>query len=138
MSLMNLFMDIAPRHQRLLARLVEQKKIDRLGCIGWRGLMDENEMFTIDQLFKPLVERGLVEDLAQSELGKAGVYFVHITPLGELCSGLGYMLREPRVMNDKEQALIGPVVNALQTPMQMTEPPDKTQRVRILEGEAMV
>jgi hypothetical protein len=133
LSILDLFVPIIPRHIRLMQRLVDQKKIDRLGCIGWRGLMDEDEVFTIDQLFKPLRERGLVEDLTKSDLGNAGVYFVHITPLGEKCLGLGYMLREPRVMSDAEQNVLGPAVNALQTPMLMTEPPDATQCIRIIE-----
>jgi hypothetical protein len=135
MSVVDLFVPIIPRHIRLLERLVEQKKIDKFGCIGWRGLMDENESFTIDQLFKPLTDRGLVEDLRNSELGAPGIYFVHITPLGEHCLGLGYMLKAARIMSDNERKLLGPAVNALQTPMQTSEPPDATQRVRILESE---
>jgi hypothetical protein len=95
-----------PRHERLLKRLVEQKGIDRYGGIGWRGLMDENELYTIDQLFKPLIERGLVEDLSATELGQRGTYFVRITPLGEHCLSLGLMLLEPRSMTPREMAVI--------------------------------
>jgi hypothetical protein len=102
MSLAEFFMPIIPRHRRLLERLAEQLKKDRYGAIGWRGLMDEDEPFTVDQLFKPLQERGLVEDLTATDLGKAGVYFVHITPLGLRCLGMGLMLKEPRIVSEKE------------------------------------
>jgi hypothetical protein len=96
---MDMFMPIIPRHTRLLQRLVEQKKNDKYGMIGWRGLMDAEEPYTIDQLFKPLLERGLVEDLSKTEMGGPGIYFVRITPMGEHCLSLGYMLKAPRPMN---------------------------------------
>ena len=109
MSLTDHFMPIIPRHQRLLERLAEQIRIDRYGAIGWKGLLDEGETFTIDELFKPLVERGLVEDLSHTDLGKAGIYFVHITPIGLRCLDLGMMLKEPRFTTEKEMTkIIGP------------------------------
>lgn len=104
MSLADHFMPIIPRHQRLLAKLEEQRRVDQFGGIGWRGLMDEEEPFTIDQLFKPLMERGLVEDLSQTEIGNAGIYFVRITKLGMICLRLGMMLKEPRPTTEKEIA----------------------------------
>jgi hypothetical protein len=104
LSLSEHFMPIIPRHIRLLERLHDQLKADQYGGIGWRGLMDENEPFTIDQLFKPLMERGMVEDLSKTDLGKAGVYFVRITPLGLKCLHLGVMLKEQRVTTEQEIA----------------------------------
>ena len=92
-------------HQRLLTRLVEQYKVDPYGSIGWRGLLDEDEAFTMDQLFKPMVERGLVEDLTQ-QMGASGVYFVHITPLGKLCLSLGMILKECRVMTPDDMKVL--------------------------------
>jgi hypothetical protein len=133
-----LFMPIIPRHHRLMVRLVEQKTIDTFGCIGWRGLMDENELFTIDQLFKPLVERGLVEDLSKSDLGNAGAYFVRITPLGEYCLALGYMLREPRVMTDAEVKRFPVIENPTDAQTQEhPEPSDENPTGKIIEGEAI-
>ena len=126
---MALFMPIIPRHHRLLTRLVEQKKVDRLGCIGWRGLMDEEESFTVDQLFLPLAERGLIENLSQTELGNAGVHFVRITPMGEHCLGLGYMLRDPREMTGYELTQFPAPITFV------TDPPTAEQRTRIIEGE---
>lgn len=102
MSMSEHFMPIIPRHHRLLVRLREQLKADQFGGIGWRGLMDDDEEFTIDQLFKPLMDRGMVEDLSHSELGAAGVYFVRITTIGLRCLNLGMMLKEPRHTSEKE------------------------------------
>ena len=93
---------IIPRHLRILQRLIEQRKIDQFGCIGWRGLLDDPETFTMDQLFKPLVDRGLIEDLSQTEMGQGGTFFVRITPLGQFCYGIGYMLKEPRPTTELE------------------------------------
>ena len=93
---------IIPRHLRILQRLIEQRKIDQYGCIGWRGLLDDPETFTMDQLFKPLVDRGLIEDLSQTEMGQGGTFFVRITPLGQFCYGIGYMLKEPRPTTELE------------------------------------
>jgi hypothetical protein len=93
---------IIPRHQRILARLIEQRKADRYGCIGWRGLLDDPETFTMDQLFKPLMDRGLIEDLTQTELGRGGSCFVRITPLGSFCYGIGYMLKDARPTTELE------------------------------------
>ena len=93
---------IIPRHLRILGRLVDQRRVDRYGCIGWRGLLDDPEAFTMDQLFKPLMERGLIEDLSQTELGKGGTHFVRITPLGAFCYGIGYMLKDARPTTELE------------------------------------
>ena len=101
MSVSELFMPIIPRHQKLLTRLIEQFKVDPYGSIGWRGLLEENEAFTIDQLFKPLVDRGLVEDLTE-HMGRSGTYFVHITKLGMICQAMGVMLKEPRILTGDE------------------------------------
>jgi hypothetical protein len=90
------FIHIMPRHQRLLAALFEQRKYDPFGGIGWRALMDEDEQFTPEQLFGPLLERGLIEDLTEAHKMASGKYFVHITALGIACMNFGQMLREPR------------------------------------------
>lgn len=96
------FMPIIPRHLRILGTLIARRKIDQFGGIGWRGLLDEPETFTMDELFKPLLERGLIEDLSRTEMGNGGAYFVRITPLGQFCYGLGYMLRDARVATELE------------------------------------
>lgn len=93
---------IIPRHLRILQRLMEQRKTDQYGCIGWRGLLDDPETFTMDQLFKPLQDRGLIEDLSQTEMGHGGTYFVRITPLGAFCFGIGYMLKDARPTTELE------------------------------------
>jgi len=101
-SLSEHFMPIIPRHIRLLEKLRDQLRVDMLGGIGWRGLMDENEPLTVDQLFKPLMDRGLIEDLSHTPLGPAGIYFVRITSIGVRCLNLGLMLKEPRITTDQE------------------------------------
>jgi hypothetical protein len=93
---------IIPRHLRVLGRLIEQRRTDQYGCIGWRGLLDDPETFTMDQIFKPLVERGLIEDLSQTPLGHGGTYFVRITPLGQFCYGIGYMIKDARPTTEAE------------------------------------
>ena len=100
------FIAIMPRHQRLLADLYEQRKYDPFGGIGWRGLMDEDELFTPEQLFNPLIARGLIEDLQEAQQRESGRYFVHITALGILCMNFGRMLRDPRKPNSNELKLI--------------------------------
>lgn len=96
------YVAIMPRHQRLLLALWEQRKYDPFGGIGWRGLMDEDEQFTPEQLYAPLIERGLVEDCAQAHQSVSGKFFVHITALGIACMNVGYMLRDPRQMSGGE------------------------------------
>lgn len=93
---------IIPRHLRILGRLIEIRRTDQYGCIGWRGLLDDPETFTMDQLFKPLIERGLIEDLSSTPMGHAGTYFVRITPLGQFCYGIGYMIKDARVTTELE------------------------------------
>jgi len=93
---------IIPRHLRILGALIERRKVDMFGCIGWKGLLDDPESFTMDQIFRPLVERGLIEDMSSTEMGNAGSYFVRITPLGQFCYGIGYMLKEPRPTTELE------------------------------------
>lgn len=87
------FVKIDARLMRLLARLIEQKKADLFGGIGWRGLLEENEERPMDCLFLPLLKRGLIEDLtALPDFGpRAGQYFVRITPVGEKCHETGWM-----------------------------------------------
>jgi hypothetical protein len=102
MTILEKFMPIIPRHQRLLSDLVAVRNRDVFGGIGWAALLDEDEQFTIDQLFKPLRDRGLIEDLTGTELGERGAMFVRITPVGQKCLGLGWMLKEPRPMHDGE------------------------------------
>jgi hypothetical protein len=89
-------MHIIPRHLRVLQELAAQKKKDQLGGIGWGALRDEDDPLTYQQLFIPLIERGLIEDLTGTELGTAGKYFVRLTPLGSVCLSMGVMLRAPR------------------------------------------
>jgi hypothetical protein len=96
------FIAIMPRHQRLLTDLWEQRKFDPFGGIGWRGLMDDDEMFTPEQLFEPLIERGLIEDLQEAHQSESGKFFVHITALGIMCMNFGRMLREPRKPSTNE------------------------------------
>jgi hypothetical protein len=102
------FIEMIPRHRRALEMLVAQKKRDSFGGIGVGALRDEDEPFTLEEIVQPLWERGLVEDLTQTELGSGGKYFVRITRLGEVCLGLGYMLRERRkATQDELQQLAG-------------------------------
>jgi hypothetical protein len=96
------FMQIPPRHQRALEMLREQRTRDPLGAIGAGALRDEDDPFTLEQIANPLWERGLIEDLTGTEMETAGRYFVRITPLGLVCLGLGYMLREPRKATEHE------------------------------------
>jgi hypothetical protein len=98
------FTQITTRHMRLLARLIEQSKADMFGSIGWKALIDPDEDWTMDELFPPLLDRGLIEDLtAVPDLGpKAGKYFVRITQLGLVCYRLGYMLRDRHKGTEKE------------------------------------
>jgi hypothetical protein len=105
------FMVIMPRHLRVLQELAAVKATarnmgDTLDAIGWGALRDEDDPFSYDQLFGPLLERGLIEDLTSTELATGGKYFVRITPLGTLCMGLGLMLRDQRKPTPRElQAL---------------------------------
>jgi hypothetical protein len=103
-SLTEHFVQIIPRHQRLLERLIEQQKVDIHGGIGWRGLLEGDQDLTMDQLFVPLLDRGLIEDLtAVPDFGpKAGTYFVRITPVGKLCAAYGYMLKTRHKSTEKE------------------------------------
>lgn len=106
MSISEHFMAIIPRHRKVLEDL---HKIHGRGYgeIGWKGLMEENEPFTAEQLFQPLLDRGLIEDLTNTELGSRGVYFVRITPLGILCLALGLMLKQPRKTSEQEMKKLG-------------------------------
>jgi hypothetical protein len=100
------FMAIPPRHRRALEMLVEQKQRDRLGALGRGALREEDEGFTLEQIVEPLWERGLIEDLTGTELGDGGKYFLRITPLGQMCLGMGVMLRETRKPSAPEQQLL--------------------------------
>lgn len=104
-SIKDKFMVIPPRHQRaleLLAVIARQPSRDILGAIGVAALRDEDEPFTLEQIVQPLWERGLIEDLTETELGSGGRYFVRITTLGVVCLGLGMMLRDPRKVTEAE------------------------------------
>ena len=92
---------IIPRHLRILGSLIERRRTDQYGCIGWKALLDDPETFTMDQIFKPLLERGLIEDMTQT-MGNGGTYFVRITPLGQFCYGIGYMLKDARPTTEAE------------------------------------
>jgi len=96
------FMPIPPRHRRALELLMDQKKHDPYGAIGTGALRDEDDPFTLEQIAGPLLERGLIEDLTNTDFGRGARYFIHITPLGEVCLGLGYMLRDPRRTSEAE------------------------------------
>jgi hypothetical protein len=130
------FVPIIPRHRRLLEKLREQLKVDEYGGMGWRGLMDEDEEFTIDQLFKPLMERGMVEDLSHTALGNAGIYFVRITRTGLKCLSLGVMPKDPRPTTELEidKYITAPPADVV---MQMIAPPTKEMRIRIVDGEVV-
>lgn len=102
------FVAIAPRHLKVLLDLWEQRKYDPDGSIGWRGLMDDDEQLTPEEIFNPLLERGLIEDLTRLHNNESGRYRVHITALGILCLNKGQMLREARKMHPHElEALEG-------------------------------
>lgn len=92
---------IIPRHLRILGALIAQRKVDMFGCIGWKGLLDNPETFTMDEIFRPLVVRGLIEDMTLT-MGNGGTYFVRITPLGQFCYGIGYMIKDQRVATEAE------------------------------------
>jgi hypothetical protein len=101
MTTLEQFMVITPRHQRVLTELnavkaTAQKMGDTLDAIGWGALRDEDDPFSYDQLFGPLLNRGMIEDLTATELGSGGKYFVRITQLGIVCMSLGLMLRDER------------------------------------------
>jgi hypothetical protein len=100
------FVAIMPRHQRLLRDLYEQRKYDPFGGIGWRGLMDEDEQFTAELLFGPLLERGLIEDCSQAHQSESGKYFVHITALGIACMNVGYLPKDARHPSSAELKLL--------------------------------
>jgi hypothetical protein len=85
-----------------LTALHQQRKFDPFGGIGWRGLMDDDEQFTPEQLYSPLLERGLVEDCSEAHQSESGKFFVRITPLGVACMSVGYMLRDPRPISVPE------------------------------------
>jgi hypothetical protein len=119
MSVSEHFIVIMPRHQRILGALELQRAVDCYGGIGWKGLLDEDEVLDFDVLFKPLVERGLVEDLGATELGPGGRYFVRITALGRICNAIGMMLREPRITTEAELRKYG----VLPSPPALPQPP---------------
>jgi hypothetical protein len=96
------FMPIPPRHHRALEMLIEQRKRDAFGGIGVGALRDEDDQFTLEEIVTPLWDRGLIENLTETELGASGKYFVRITPLGVVCFGLGLMLREGRKVTEPE------------------------------------
>lgn len=100
------FLVIPPRHLRALEFLMQQKKRDALGGIGIGAMREEDEPFALEQIIDPLWDRGLIEDLTDTELGAAGKHFIRITLLGEVCLGMGFMLREPRRMDDTELGLL--------------------------------
>ena len=122
---------IIPRHLRILGALIERRKVDMFGCIGWRGLLDDPESFTMEQIFRPLVERGLIEDMSNTEMGGAGSYFVRITPLGQFCYGIGYMIKDARVTTELE---IQKYISGTPTRFEEIEPPKQ----RIEEAQAMI
>lgn len=102
MPVSDLFMPIPPRHRRALELLIDQKKRDPYGAIGTGALRDEDEPFTLGQIIDPLYERGLAEDLTGTDFGRGGQCFTRITRLGEVCLGLGYMLRAPGKTTEAE------------------------------------
>jgi hypothetical protein len=106
------FIVIPPRHRRALEMLREQKQRDLLGSIGRGALRDEDDPFTLEQIAEPLLQRGLIEDLTWTDLGAGGKYFVRITRLGEICLGLGYMLRETRKTTLEEMKLLSATARA--------------------------
>lgn len=120
------FMPIPPRYLRALQMLVEQKKRDQLGGIGVGALREEDEPITLEQLVNPLWERGLVEDLTDTELGPPGKYFVRITALGVLCLDFGLMLREPRKVTEAE-------INGLRL-----ESPSESEEREAIAGEEIL
>lgn len=101
------FMVISPRHRQALELLQAQKTRDHLGALGLGALRNEDDVFTLEQIAVPLLQRGLIEDLTKTELGPGGKYFCRITKLGEFCLGVGYMLKEPRPSSELEMRKLG-------------------------------
>jgi hypothetical protein len=118
------FMVIPPRYQRALEMLRAQRLRDPLGAIGKGAMRDEDEPFTLEQIVKPLFERGLIEDLTWTDLHEAGKYFVRLTQLGDICLSLGYMLRESRQVTLAEMRFL-----AGQEKTITTLPPGTTERL---------
>lgn len=102
MSVSKLFVEIPEMQRRLLARLIEQKRADPYGAIGWRfpytEWPEEAAGETVETLWGGLLGRRLVEDLS-GVMGQPGVYFVRITALGEACAALGRMSIDGRAVS---------------------------------------
>lgn len=93
----------------VLSRLIEQKKKDWTGAMGWGFPVENPALYapgiilyrTLEELWRPLIVRGLVEDL-RMVMPDRGKFFVRITLLGERCTKLGVMLAEPRILTTQE------------------------------------
>jgi hypothetical protein len=135
MPISDLFMPIPPRHRRALELLVDQKKHDPYGAIGTGALRDEDDPFTLEQIINPLWDRGLIEDLTNTDFGRGGQCFTRITPLGEICLGLGYMLRAPGKTTEeaikqyltKDSDEQTEVAKSLKLPMKSANPHDPNE-----------
>jgi hypothetical protein len=134
MAMTEHFVQIHVRHMRILARLIEQSKLDMFGSIGWKALIEGDDDWTMDELFLPLLQRGLIEDLtAVPDLGpKAGKYFVRITPLGAFCHSVGFMLKDRHKGTEKEMQKYA---DELQSLTSTSEPPTSTGE-NYVEGTA--
>jgi hypothetical protein len=98
------FVPVIPIHAKMLERLIAQKLHDPYGLIGWafpREEWPDALPAALDQLWKPLMDRAMVED-GTALMGSAGMFFVRITPLGEKCRAMGLMHMAPRAASATE------------------------------------
>jgi hypothetical protein len=96
MSVAERFQPIIPLQQKILDRLIAQRRVDPLGAIGWKGpLEDLGTTLPVEMLYEPLLVRGMVEDCTNTELGPGGRFFVRVTDLGVKCAAFGLMMRAP-------------------------------------------
>jgi hypothetical protein len=83
-------------HQRVLDRLIEQRKIDTYGGIGWMAPLEEfRTVVTVEAFYQPLLQRCMVEDCQSAMNHPSGKFFVRITDLGVKCDALGMMMKQP-------------------------------------------
>lgn len=103
-------MQIPHPHMLTLKILMDQRKVDPYGAIGWMGAVPEDIKGVIDPslLFVPLLDRKLVTDCSEQMGEGSGKHFVRITDLGAICFVFGYMTRAA-------VPVTGEVVDLLQT-----------------------
>lgn len=105
------FMPIIPRHLRLLEFLRQRLTVDFVGGVGWGGCRDQHEALNDEQLFSPLIIRGMVRDCTL-ELGVMGRHFVKVTAFGLACLSYGLMPTEI-ILGADDRALVGVITATL-------------------------